>query len=200
MSLDARLRPVPIDPSLLDEATAARDRCHDLERELGHARADFCDAVRALHASGASLREIAPALGLSHQRVHQLVEGTGGGLWARLGWSRRVPGKPAPRSCSFCGVGQFDTRRLVAGPGVYICDGCVASATRVGSGSAPWQEDLERFHLPTPDDQALRCSFCGRGRQRVGHLVTGGEPPRAICDGCLGLCREVVGRARPPAR
>jgi hypothetical protein len=191
---------MPVDARQLEQAVAARDRCHDLERELGRARADFCDAVRALHASGASLREIAPALELSHQRVHQLVEGTGGGLWARLGWGRRVPGSPAPRSCSFCGIGQFDTRRLVAGPGVYICDGCVASATRVGSGSAASKEDLERFHVPAPDDRALRCNFCGRQRRRVGHLVTGGEPLRAICDGCLGLCREVVGRAQPRAR
>src|SRR5438128_10687210 len=27
--------------------------------------------------------------------------------------------------CSFCGKSQEDVRRLVAGPGVYICDECV---------------------------------------------------------------------------
>ena len=28
-------------------------------------------------------------------------------------------------SCSFCGKSQKDVRKLIAGPGVYICDGCV---------------------------------------------------------------------------
>jgi ClpX C4-type zinc finger len=27
--------------------------------------------------------------------------------------------------CSFCGKGQDQVRRLVAGPGVYICDQCI---------------------------------------------------------------------------
>lgn len=28
-------------------------------------------------------------------------------------------------SCSFCGKGQQDVRKLVAGPNVYICDECI---------------------------------------------------------------------------
>ena len=27
--------------------------------------------------------------------------------------------------CSFCGRGQQQVERLIAGPGAYICDGCV---------------------------------------------------------------------------
>ena len=27
--------------------------------------------------------------------------------------------------CSFCGKGQEQVRKLVAGPGVYICDQCI---------------------------------------------------------------------------
>ncbi|MFC4530477.1 ClpX C4-type zinc finger protein [Sphaerisporangium dianthi] len=33
--------------------------------------------------------------------------------------------------CSFCGKPQTEVGRLVAGPGVYICDQCVALATSV---------------------------------------------------------------------
>lgn len=33
------------------------------------------DAIRAAHASGSSLRSIAKAAGLSHQRVHQIIHG-----------------------------------------------------------------------------------------------------------------------------
>ena len=29
-------------------------------------------------------------------------------------------------SCSFCGKGQQDVRKLIAGPNVYICDECTA--------------------------------------------------------------------------
>ena len=30
-----------------------------------------------------------------------------------------------PGSCAFCGKTQKEVRQLIAGPGVYICDGCV---------------------------------------------------------------------------
>ncbi len=32
---------------------------------------------------------------------------------------------PATLSCSFCGKSQREVRKLIAGPTVYICDGCV---------------------------------------------------------------------------
>jgi ATP-dependent Clp protease ATP-binding subunit ClpX len=33
--------------------------------------------------------------------------------------------------CSFCGREHTPNRRLVSGPGVYICEDCVEHATRV---------------------------------------------------------------------
>ena len=33
--------------------------------------------------------------------------------------------------CSFCGKGETEVLKLVAGPRVYICDGCVAIASRM---------------------------------------------------------------------
>ena len=33
--------------------------------------------------------------------------------------------------CSFCGKAQENVRRLVAGPGVYICDECVEICTSI---------------------------------------------------------------------
>nr|CEL22348.1 ATP-dependent Clp protease ATP-binding subunit ClpX [Kibdelosporangium sp. MJ126-NF4]CTQ89203.1 ATP-dependent Clp protease ATP-binding subunit ClpX [Kibdelosporangium sp. MJ126-NF4] len=32
-------------------------------------------------------------------------------------------------ACSFCGKSQDEVAKLVAGPGVTICDGCVALAS-----------------------------------------------------------------------
>ncbi|HZC14755.1 MAG TPA: Clp protease N-terminal domain-containing protein [Thermoleophilaceae bacterium] len=83
----------PLDPGVLTEARSARDRLLELQRDLEKARADYNHAVRRLQAAGGSLREIAENLGLSHQRVHQIVEGgeaSGGPLRrarpSRFGW------------------------------------------------------------------------------------------------------------------
>ena len=35
--------------------------------------------------------------------------------------------------CSFCGKSAAEVSKLVAGPKVYICDGCVAAASRIMS-------------------------------------------------------------------
>ncbi|MGH3072312.1 MAG: Clp protease N-terminal domain-containing protein [Gaiellaceae bacterium] len=50
-----------------------RDRLLELAHEQERAQADLHHAIRRLHAAGGSLREIADELGLSHQRVHQIV-------------------------------------------------------------------------------------------------------------------------------
>ncbi|MEV8626094.1 ClpX C4-type zinc finger protein [Streptomyces sp. NPDC051079] len=36
-----------------------------------------------------------------------------------------------PPHCSFCGKPSSDVKKLVAGPGVYICDDCVALAEQI---------------------------------------------------------------------
>lgn len=67
----------------LDEATKARDQFIDLQHKTEVARVDYHHLIRQLHAKGGSLREIAEALGLSHQRVHQIVEPVDGSTGAR---------------------------------------------------------------------------------------------------------------------
>ena len=79
-----------MDEAILGEAKEARDRLIAAQREQDDARADYHHAVRRLHASGASMREIAEALGISHQRVHQIVDEE-----ARPMWLRRPPRRRA---------------------------------------------------------------------------------------------------------
>jgi hypothetical protein len=62
-----------LDEKVLGEARELRDKLLDLQHEEERARADYQHAIRRLHAKGGSLREIADELGLSHQRVHQIV-------------------------------------------------------------------------------------------------------------------------------
>src|SRR5579859_5377210 len=106
-----------LDQMLLQEARESRDRMIELEYEADRARLSYQHAIRKLHAWGGSLRDIAEALGLSHQRVHQIVEGVEG----------KVALKRARNeiSCSFCGFLKSEVERIVAGPDTYICDHCI---------------------------------------------------------------------------
>jgi ATP-dependent Clp protease ATP-binding subunit ClpC len=54
----------------------AQERLVELEHETDLARVEFHHGLRRLHAAGGSLREIAEHFGLSHQRVHQIVDTT----------------------------------------------------------------------------------------------------------------------------
>ena len=54
-------------------AEAARERVLEHQHELDRARADLNHEIRRLHAAGGSMREISDNLGVSHQRVHQIV-------------------------------------------------------------------------------------------------------------------------------
>jgi ClpX C4-type zinc finger len=181
---------MPVDDALLRRAIEARDRADELQREAARSRQAFHEAVCDIHRAGASLREIADALDLSHQRVHQIVESPGGrGVWARITGGRASPARHRMvASCSFCGTDQFETRRLIAGPGVWICDRCVALARSVlESGAA---QSTERIRLE-PADPNARCHFCGQGPRRTGGRVATGSD-RNICAGCLDLCAEVL--------
>jgi hypothetical protein len=62
-----------LDDTILAEAKDVRERLLDLQHEEERAQADYHHAIRRLQAAGGSLREIAAELGLSHQRVHQIV-------------------------------------------------------------------------------------------------------------------------------
>jgi transposase-like protein len=161
---------------LLHRAREAGDRLAEALREAEVAKADYHRAIRRLHLAGASLREIADALDLSHQRVHQIVESAGG----TPEWRSR---RRADLDCSFCGADRETVQKLVAGPGVYICDSCVQRARAVFSTGRPSQ--------PIEPAPAGACSFCGTGdRDR---LAAG--PGSRICEPCVQFCEEVVAAA-----
>jgi len=183
-----------LDDELLRIAKSASESLRAAERKAEMAKADYHYAVRQLHLAGAPLREVAQALGISHQRVQQIVQAGGGTWWSRV-WKSRKP-KP-DMACSFCGLPPSALAKLIAGPEVYICDACVGVAEEVlrtrkpeapkrgGHGDA-------RFELLARTSRA-RCSFCGKrssddggGRELVGHGA------HHACDACLGLCRGIL--------
>jgi ClpX C4-type zinc finger len=183
---------------LLAEARQAQERLIDAERDADVARAEFYRAVRRLHLHGSSLRELAASLGLSHQRVHQIVEEAGGSRrWLR-GQATGRRDRPL-LACTFCGRHQKQVRKLIAGPYVYICDGCIGlTRTVIGEGQAV-RTALGPISAVPEDELRVRCSFCGKNRGQAAGLAviptvtTGkGNASAAICSQCLDLCDEIV--------
>lgn len=193
-----------LDERLLAGVEEARLRLERLEGEVFDARRAFHASIRRLHEAGGSMREIATALAMSHQRVHQIV-GDGEVVEVEATSTDVTPHPAAPAEqveastrvamrrrasmrCSFCNASQTQVTKLIAGPeGTFVCGSCVAAARGVAStGDA------------TPGPQGLRpaereshpCSFCGRTQPAVTTIVKGARA--RICDDCLALCEEIL--------
>ena len=173
-----------LDNALLKKAQAEAGKLADAERDVLLTRAEYHTAVRRLHLAGASLREVAQALGVSHQRVQQIVGQAGGSWWQRAWRARNV----RDAVCTVCERSPSEVDKLIAGPDMFICDACVERAER-------WQARPVAQGKTSPRSRgSRRCAFCrcrGDGRP----LVPAGDV-LAICEGCLRTCREILdGRA-----
>jgi hypothetical protein len=94
---------------------------------------------------------------------------------------------------------------MIEGPGIFICDACVARASRLAAGSAAEVEvEVEvgaaAPMLVEPSGSGAKCKFCEQTRH-MQRLVAGsvasapggkvGKRPR-ICDECLAMCEEIL--------
>ena len=174
-----------LDADLLDRAKAAEAYMIDAEHAAEVARAGFHQAVRRLQLAGGSLREIADALGLSHQRVHQIVESAGGGRR----WRARQPSGEMLR-CSFCGRDQKHVKKLIAGSGVYLCDRCISRADGVLATGRTDAAATGSIQAVGAEAATERCGFCGKRRAQVAGMAAAGRA--TVCDECLRLCHELV--------
>jgi hypothetical protein len=201
--LSSDTRQMRLDPELVREAKAAREFLLACQHAADRAKVDYHHAIRRLHAAGGSLREIAETLGLSHQRVHQIIDEAAEPKRPR--WRRHpqvMHGPPGP--CSFCGRPRDVCAKLIAGPGVFICDRCVLRATRLAAGSAVEDQAEGSMRLEAPGSQ-VQCSFCGLEGRKVRHLVASGLSVPAgkfgglprICDQCRDLCLEILAETSP---
>ena len=160
--------------SLLETARTAGRMLTAAEHQVLTSRADYHTAIRRLHLAGGSLREIADALGLSHQRVQQIVDRSGGSWWRRA-WRTRTTTRDAV--CTWCDRPPGEVAKLVAGPNVYICERCVREMERTMNDTAAGRG-------------AGKCSFC-RKRATATRRVAA-TPAAAVCGECLALCREFM--------
>ena len=54
--------------------------------------------------------------------------------------------------CSFCGKSQKQVKKLIAGPGVYICDECIDLCNEIIEEEFSTTEELEFTELPKPEE------------------------------------------------
>jgi DNA-binding transcriptional MerR regulator len=120
-----------------------------VERRLGEARAAL-ESIDRIISEGELMEREDTCSFCGHtpeERPVGLVAGTARICQTCVGLAREVieiedrnPGpKPQPRppgeqpagwhACAFCGKGRTEVRKLVAGPTIVICDGCLESAT-----------------------------------------------------------------------
>ncbi len=52
--------------------------------------------------------------------------------------------------CSFCGKSQDQVRRLIAGPGVYICDECIELCSEIITEELEVEQEYDMTELPKP--------------------------------------------------
>ena len=73
-----------------------------------------------------------------------------------------------PLYCSFCGKSQHETRKLIAGPSVYICDECIDLCNEIirdeGQGQAPGTSSSD---LPIPSEIAAILDQYVIGQQKA---------------------------------
>lgn len=90
--------------------------------------------------------------------------------------------------CSFCGLAQSAVRKLVAGPGVYICNGCIALCNEIveaelGTVSATAEARLE-LQVMAGEEEAhstsFPASFSGPSCRNCGRSIEGATGSRVI--------------------
>ena len=74
--------------------------------------------------------------------------------------------------CRACHLPSGVNGRLISGPGVYICESCIALLASRESAA----------------DAGKRCSFCGRRDVPI----AGALPSLAVCATCLELLRSIL--------
>jgi len=69
--------------------------------------------------------------------------------------SKRGTDKSADLLCSFCGKSQSEVKKLIAGPGVYICDECIELCNDIIAEEYE-KEDAKQARLAIPEPAGIR--------------------------------------------
>ena len=102
--------------------------------------------------------------------------------------TRAPPEGPEQLKCSFCGKSQRHVRKLIAGPGVYICDECIELCNDIVEDELAEEAEVETLleDLPTPR-RDLRGAQ--RLRRRAGARQEGPRRSRSTTTTSASRCR-----------
>ena len=64
--------------------------------------------------------------------------------------------------CSFCGKSQKQVKKLIAGPGVYICDECIDLCNEIIEEELAENSEVSLGELPSPREKLLISCFLSR--------------------------------------
>lgn len=104
--------------------------------------------------------------------------------FARQIVARFVPVLGRTVRCSSCERSTAAVTHMVAGPNVYLCDGCVEQAARQ---LTPRQPALD----------GVQCHFCRHVRGKPDVTTVGSVN---VCADCLGAMTTMLADAAPPSR
>lgn len=161
---------------LVKAALDRQKRILELEVEMNSAKENYSDAVRKLHESDMSYREIAVRLGVSHQRIHQIVEEK---RKKEQPWIKLVK---HDLHCVFCGLSNNQVDKLVAGSKTFICDSCAENCSKVAETNNTMSNKHVTFK-PLKASTRSTCSFCARAGKGRTPIV--GSQKHQLCDVCL---------------
>jgi len=118
---------------LLQESAEAREalrRAAVMAQQAGRGEVDTGHLLAVLALDpGSRARRVLSHLGVSIAAVEK-----GLGCYAGPAKRRRRKRGKADSACSFCGKSQQQARKLVAGPGVSICDECIDLCNEILAG------------------------------------------------------------------
>ena len=69
--------------------------------------------------------------------------------------------------CSFCGKSQHEVKKLIAGPGVYICDECIDLCNEIIDEELSQPSELGFDELPKPEESTLSSMITLLGKSRL---------------------------------
>jgi ATP-dependent Clp protease ATP-binding subunit ClpX len=107
---------------------------------------------------------------------------------------------PGTLFCSFCGKSQHDIKKLIAGPGVFVCNECVALCVQIIDGTPdPKPTDIKTLDT-MPNEQVLamirgydRAYIQVRDRmQEAVDILRKREVSWADIAGALGVSRQAA--------
>jgi len=172
------------EPDDLAKIHAHEGKIAKLEQELEKAKADYHSAISKLYFNGKSMRKIAKLLGLSHQRVHQIID-----LKNQTVRACAKPTQPDLR-CSFCDLRADQVQNLVQGPNILACDICITSCQMALSMNCAGSSVMSRGNdfKKIPVTSELRCSFCGKLPSSKREVIAGTK--YHVCDVCIDLAMK----------